>query len=64
MQGKPVVANGRGAADIQVPLVDAQVDAEVQETLDGTPKEKVGLQEMSKWKAYWNRGMIGKIEIR
>ena len=30
VQGKPVVADGRGAADIHGPQVDAQVDAEVE----------------------------------
>ncbi|PWA45498.1 hypothetical protein CTI12_AA517300 [Artemisia annua] len=42
MQGKPVVeeGNGRGAADIHGPQVDARLDAEVEDALDGTPRCK------------------------
>ncbi|PWA51216.1 external alternative NAD(P)H-ubiquinone oxidoreductase B2, mitochondrial [Artemisia annua] len=42
MQGKPddVAINGRGAADIVEPQVDARIDAEVQEMLDETPRKR------------------------
>ncbi|PWA92440.1 hypothetical protein CTI12_AA079090 [Artemisia annua] len=48
--GEPgeVAGNCRGTAGKEGPQAFATMDAEVGETLDGTPRKKVGLQEMSK----------------
>ena len=35
-----MAGNGRGTADIEGPQVDATMDAEVGETLDGTPRKR------------------------
>ncbi|PWA81139.1 hypothetical protein CTI12_AA188860 [Artemisia annua] len=42
VQGKPedVASNGRGAADIDGPQVDANLDAEIQDMLDETPRKR------------------------
>ena len=40
MQGKPVVADGRGAADIHGPQVDAKLDVEVEDAQEESPRKR------------------------
>ncbi|PWA89770.1 eamA domain, WAT1-related protein [Artemisia annua] len=71
VQGKldDVAGNGKGVADIKVPQVDAQMDAEVGETLNGTPRKRERIARDVKVEGIFGtkarpEGMIGKIEIR